>query len=111
MNDRTPKALLCLIATLLLALLLRSTPVTSPVQAQAQGQAWGGAPALSVRNNMVYVLQGNELSVYLLDLGVKNPSEALALADAGKLDDVARKAKLQLLVRQDLTQLRPAGAE
>jgi hypothetical protein len=102
MIDRTVKILLGMIVLLLLALLVKPSVVTRPVRAQAAGLGAIPQPVMSVSNNAIYVLQANQLSVYMLDFGAKGPFAALELLDDAKRDDVLKNMKLKLLLRQEL---------
>ena len=58
-------------------------------------------------NNMVYVLQGNQLSAFYLDFGSGGPFDALKLLGDEKAQAEVRKAaKLRMLLSQDLGRVR-----
>jgi hypothetical protein len=102
MIDRTVKVLLGMIVLLLLALLVKPSVVAPAARAQAAAPGSAGQPVMSVANNAIYILQGNQLSIYMLDFGAKGPFAALELLDDAKRDDVLKNLKLTLLLRQEL---------
>jgi hypothetical protein len=110
MNDRTMKILLVLIVVLLALLLVRPAAVTPKAMAQAGLPAAANGPAMATGNNLVYVLKGDELSVFYVDLGLRNPFEAMKLlGDPKEQDEIFKSANLRLLLRQDIKQLQPVA--
>jgi hypothetical protein len=112
MNDRTIKMLLVTVAVLLVAVLIRPALVAPAARAQAPTAQPAGQSAITANNNLIYILQGNQLSVYYVDIG--HPLEALKLlGDEKEREEFAqnahKNAKLRFLLRQDISQV-PADA-
>lgn len=110
MHDRTIKALLGAIVALLLLLLVKPSALSPAALAQGAARASGGDPAIASENGLLYVVKGNEASVYYLDLG-SGPLEALKLlGDEKAQEEVRKRARLKLLLRQDLDPGAPIAA-
>jgi hypothetical protein len=104
MKDRTIKALLGAVVALLVILCARPSVLSHSTH--AQGPAPAEQPALAASNGLVYTLQGNQLSVYYLDLGLANPLEALRmLTDEKTMAKVQKTAKVRLLFRQNMNEM------
>jgi hypothetical protein len=107
MNDRTIKLLLATVVVLLMAILVRPAFEAPVVRAQGPAAPPAGQAAIAASNNLIYTLQGNQLSVLYVDLGVANPFEILKLlGDEKAQEEVRKNAKLRLLLRQDISQMR-----
>jgi hypothetical protein len=112
MNDRTIKLLLATVVVLLAAILVRLAFEAPAVRAQGLAAPPAGPGAIAASNNIIYTLQGNQLSAFYLDIGNGNPFEMLKLlGDEKAQEEVRKSAKLKLLVRQDISQLPGAAVK
>jgi len=111
MQERFTQMLLGAVSVLLLVTLLRPIVSENLLQGQEKPSRAAAAPSLfAASDHSVYVMRGNVLSVYMIDSGITNPFEAMALLDPEKKEEFIRKmiknAKVRLFVEQDLNELR-----
>ena len=91
MFDRTVKGLLGVIALLLVVLIVKPSAVVAPAQAQVPAPAPARPERLmAVSNNAVYVLDGDQLAVYVLDMGI------------GNVEAMKKEIELKLLLKKPL---------